>query len=206
MNYLMAQVADQTRSQGRLLPSVVILVLKYDYCAHRSEEELQKQITRHFEPLFTDDSAWVVTICYVSLGAGLAGDKLTGEIKPMDHAQLHVPVVFAIHRFFHEKSETIAQRMAQLRHQHLERQKTQAVVRQEAERLGGNVVRDVWNRNKINEKLVEAEQADAEMRAQIGRLALSEQDRDAVEAKLKLLFRELTDLAVFYSGEWYGLV
>jgi hypothetical protein len=73
---------------------VVIAITKYDLCMHRTREDIGEDIKKLFNALFTEDNGWLVAICPVSLGKGLAGNKDTGSIEPIN---LHLPLAFAIY-------------------------------------------------------------------------------------------------------------
>jgi len=73
---------------------VVIAITKYDLCLHREAEEIRDDIKKLFTGLFASSEKWLVTICPVSLGKGLAGDMSHAEIDPVN---LHLPLVFAIY-------------------------------------------------------------------------------------------------------------
>ncbi|MBW4505684.1 MAG: hypothetical protein KME64_04125 [Scytonematopsis contorta HA4267-MV1] len=89
MNFFLNQLHEE---QGPV--PVVIAITKYDLCMHRKRDDIKEDIKKLFNPLFTEDGGWLVAICPVSLGKGLAGDKNTGNIEPIN---LHLPLAFAIY-------------------------------------------------------------------------------------------------------------
>lgn len=81
-------------------PSVAVVITKYDYCRERDKEEILELVQELFSPLFADGAGWLVTICPVSLGNGLAEDLASGEIDPKN---IHLPVAFAIYSEFKQQ-------------------------------------------------------------------------------------------------------
>ena len=101
MNSFLTELREERGRQKKELPAVIIVVTKSDYCSQRSHEEIEEQIRDLFNPLFSPDSGWLVSIGSVSLGAGLATDTEKGEIDPDN---IHLPLVFSIYRVLHERA------------------------------------------------------------------------------------------------------
>jgi len=88
MNVFIRDIAKQGKK-----PSIVILITKYDLCAHRPLDDILQDISRSFSPLFVEGGEWDVMVCPVTLGLDLAKDFENGNIDPQ---QVHLPLVFAI--------------------------------------------------------------------------------------------------------------
>lgn len=98
----------QTLAEKDEKPSVAVVITKYDHCRDRAKEEVIELVQELFNPLFAEGAEWLVTICPVSLGNGLAADPGAGEIYPRN---CHLPVTFAIYSAFKQQLEELDERI-----------------------------------------------------------------------------------------------
>ena len=80
-------------SQKKSLFPIVIAISKADLCSSR-REQLTNDIKQLFPLLFAPNSTFVVLICPISLGKGLAQDPNSGAINPIN---CHIPLLFALY-------------------------------------------------------------------------------------------------------------
>ena len=102
MNSFLTELREELGRQRKELPAVIIVVTKSDCCSSRPPEEIEEQIRDLFNPLFSPDSGWLVSIGSVSLGADLATDTEKGEIAP---DSIHLPLIFSIHCALYKEVE-----------------------------------------------------------------------------------------------------
>ena len=175
MNSFLTELREELGRQKKELPAVIIVVTKSDYCSSRPREEIEEQIRDLFNPLFSPDSGWLVSIGSVSLGAGLAADTEKGEIAPDN---IHLPLVFSIYRVLHERADQqqskLYEGIGQLT---------------EIENEWGRLKR-WWRSEEIKQILRETEE--------------DEEKLVTLQEDLQLLVTELTELRefrVYYDGE-----
>ena len=175
MNSFLTDLREEIERQKKELPAVIIVVTKSDYCSSRPREEIEEQIRDLFNPLFTPDGGWLVSIGSVSLGTGLAADTEKGEIDPDN---IHLPLVFSIYRVLHERADQqqskLYEGIGQLT---------------EIENEWGRLKR-WWRSEEIKQILRETEE--------------DEEKLVALQEDLQLLVTELTELRefrVYYGGE-----
>jgi GTPase SAR1 family protein len=80
-------------SQRKSLFPIVIAISKADLCSSQ-REQLTNDIKQLFPLLFAPNSTFVVLICPISLGKGLAKDPNSGAINPIN---CHIPLLFALY-------------------------------------------------------------------------------------------------------------
>lgn len=75
------------------LPTVVLVLTKWDVCVARGMTTAQiiEGMKELFNPLFAPGGKWLVTICPVTLGAGLSQNRDAADIAPR---HIHLPVTF----------------------------------------------------------------------------------------------------------------
>lgn len=93
LNLLMKKLYDNLPKEGNLFP-VTFVVTKSDLCKHRSYEDLAADIKKMFHVLFIEDAKFLVSICPVSLGYGLAQDQSRGKIDPVN---MDIPLLNAVY-------------------------------------------------------------------------------------------------------------
>ena len=175
MNSFLTDLREEIERQKRELPAVIIVITKSDYCSQRSHEEVEEQIRDLFNPLFSPDSGWFVSIGSVSLGAGLATDTEAGEIDPDN---IHLPLIFSIYCALYKELE------------------------QQQDKLDENVekleeIKEEWGRFKKWWRSEEIEQIFKEAEG-------DEQKLSSLQEDLQLFVRELTEIRNFrgyYNGE-----
>ena len=175
MNSFLTELREELGRQKKELPAVIIVVTKSDYCSQRSREEIEEQIRDLFNPLFSPDSGWLVSIGSVSLGAGLATDTEAGEIDPDN---IHLPLIFSIYCALYKELE------------------------QQQDKLEKNVgklgeIEEEWGRFKKWWRSEEIERIFKEAEGDEQKLASLQED-------LQLFVRELTELRNFrgyYNGK-----
>jgi hypothetical protein len=104
MNDFMTRLRAEKQQRKERLPTVMVVITKYDRCQHLSKEQLLEMVRRLFSPLFTDDSRWLVAVCQVTLGNDLASDPVGGAIDPQ---HVHYPISFAICRYLQVQLEDL---------------------------------------------------------------------------------------------------
>jgi GTPase SAR1 family protein len=82
-----------SRQRRKSLFPIVIAISKADLCSSR-REKLTNDIKQLFPLLFAPNSTFVVLICPISLGKGLAQDPNSGAINPIN---CHIPLLFALY-------------------------------------------------------------------------------------------------------------
>jgi hypothetical protein len=105
MSALMSEVGRAAEQRGGRLPSVVIVLTKYDLMAGRPRDLVMKEMQRLFNPLFTKVDGWTVTVCPVSLGKELAKDAGRGRVEPIC---VHLPVSFAVYMAIQKHADEAA--------------------------------------------------------------------------------------------------
>jgi len=96
------------------------------------------QIREIFNPLFAPGSGWLVAICPVTLGQGLANSE-----TPVCPEWVHLPVSFAIATFFRRMLGQLQQKLEG-------EEKTVDCLREKERGLRGNFFKDFWNSKKID--------------------------------------------------------
>ena len=175
MNSFLTELREELGRQKKELPAVIIVVTKSDYCSQRSREEIEEQIRDLFNPLFSPDSGWLVSIGSVSLGAGLATDTEAGEIDPDN---IHLPLIFSIYCALYKELEQ----------QQDKSDENVEKLKEIEEEWGG--FKKWWRSEEIEQIFKEAEG--------------DEQKLASLQEDLQLLVRELTELRnfrVYYNGE-----
>lgn len=175
MNSFLTKLREEIERQKKELPAVIIVVTKSDYCSQRSHEEIEEQIRDLFNPLFSPDSGWLVSICSVNLGSGLAADTEKGEIDPHN---IHLPLIFSIYCALYKELE-----------------QQQSKLDENMEKL--EEIEERWGRFKKWWRSEEIEQVFEEAEGDKQKLSSLQED-------LQLLVRELTELRnfrVYYNGE-----
>lgn len=175
MNSFLTELREELGRQKKELPAVIIVVTKSDYCSQRSREEIEEQIRDLFNPLFSPDSGWLVSIGSVSLGAGLATDTEEGEIDPDN---IHLPLIFSIYRALSKELEQQQDKLNE----------NMGKLGEIEEEWGG--FKKWWRSEEIEQIFKEAEG--------------DEQKLESLQEDLQLLVRELTELRnfrVYYNGE-----
>jgi hypothetical protein len=150
---------------------VVVAITKYDLCMHRKSEEIREDIKQLFSGLFAPDGKWLVTICPVSLGKGLSGDKFHADIDPVN---LHLPLVFAIY-------SKLIQYAAYVKEQ---------------ESIFGKQLTDMKNQNFV----LRWWNSDEIAKANEG-LRKNQALANEVQDKLSLLAKELGRAKIYFNGE-----
>lgn len=172
MSRLLNEVAKQAAQRGQPLPSVVIVLTKYDLIANWPKDEVLKKVRELFRPLYTEGGGWTVTTCPVSLGKGLAGNEMEGRV---DGINLHRPVAFAVYC-------AIRQSAAQVRAVREARSREVEMARN----MGG--LRRWWEGVNLTSR------EDALERTQV--------EVDELNKQLDVLFQELiSGLRIFHNGE-----
>lgn len=94
MQRILGQIRTIHQPNTSLYP-IIITISKYDYCyKKRSSENIVKDITTIFHPLFVQGSPWIVLICPITLGAELAENPSGGKIYPVN---CDIPIFFALY-------------------------------------------------------------------------------------------------------------
>lgn len=166
----MSQFLSRLHEEKGPIP-VVVAITKYDLCMHRDSEEVREDIKKLFSGLFAPDGKWLVTICPVSLGKGLAQDKSNADIDPVN---LHLPLVFAIY-------SQLTQRAAYIKSQEA------SCGQKLADMNKKNFLARWWDSDKID-------QMNDDLRKN---QALSNE----VEDKLSLLAKELGRAKIYFNGK-----
>ncbi|CAD5990477.1 hypothetical protein PCC9214_05806 [Planktothrix tepida] len=99
MNQFLQNIGQQIKPTPSHPFPVAVVITKYDLCSQRPRQEIIEDVKQLFQPLFAQNSGWLVMICPVSLGKELANDVDYGSIVPVN---VHLPVVFAIYSKFSE--------------------------------------------------------------------------------------------------------
>ncbi len=94
MTDYLVHLRKRVKREERQYFPIIITVSKYDLCYDRPKEELLEDIKKVFKPVFAEHTHWLVMICPVSLGKGLAFDKHSSKIIPKN---LHLPLIFALY-------------------------------------------------------------------------------------------------------------
>jgi hypothetical protein len=87
INYLIGEVQHGGNNTP---PSIAIIVTQYDHCKER-EATIFEDVKKMFPILFNSDG-WLVMICAVTLGLGLAED-ISAPINPIN---VQIPVIFSL--------------------------------------------------------------------------------------------------------------
>ena len=151
---------------------VVIAITKFDLCAHRTRDDITEDIKKLFNPLFTNnEKGWLVMICPVSLGKGLADNMTEGIIEPIN---LHLPLSFAIYsRFVQEAAKGKAQ---------------ENDLREESGKLQGKN----WFMKQI--KREEITRIDSSLKR-------TQAQTNDLQEKMQLLAQELGKVKMYFNGE-----
>jgi hypothetical protein len=112
MNQFMIKVFEAARPTSQRPFPVVVVITKYDICAHRRPDEVVADVKRMFPSLFVPGSGWLTMICPVSLGKGLVQDRNRGDIDPIN---IHIPVMFAIYAKLREVGAARSEQIESLR-------------------------------------------------------------------------------------------
>jgi hypothetical protein len=172
MNQLMSLVARKAQERGRPLPSVVVVLTKYDLIAAWPREAVLEKVRDMFGPLYARGNGWTVTTCPVSLGTDLAGDTDGGKVEAVN---VHRPVAFAVYCSMRQSAAQAAAGLAARTASHGEAQKMG--------RLGR-----WWNNVDLTSRADAVSRSQAEVN-ELGR-------------QLDILFRELVEgLKIYHNGE-----
>jgi GTPase SAR1 family protein len=173
MNWFLTELSKQRElSRERPFP-VVILITKYDMCAHRPARELIADIKKMFNVLFSEDSnaGWLVMICPVTLGKDLAQDSENASIDPRS---VHLPLIFAVYAHYQVPY------MEWLAHE-----------QQLSERVAVQQKKPGWRRWWDGD----------DMKKAMDVLSLTTAQRQEFEQKMRRAASELRDVDLFLGGE-----
>jgi hypothetical protein len=187
--------------RAKVLPAVVIMLTKFDRCAHRDPEELVAELQSMFRPFFEKDSGWTVLICPVTLGMELADNLETGMIDPLN---VDVPVAFGVfcalqkrYRELDTAACAAAARERDIRRKYDDNRTT-------ADRLANSYkgIGKLWYRQTLAEKTAARRQLAAQLAAAAEAAKVPVKLRDAVAENMQLLLDRLTasNLSFFESG------
>lgn len=89
-HFINSLIGEVQRSGRNTPPSIAIIVTQYDRCQKR-EATIFEDIKQIF-PILFESKGWLVMICPVTLGLGLA-DNLSAPVNPIN---VHIPIVFSL--------------------------------------------------------------------------------------------------------------
>lgn len=171
LNVLVGSVARKAHATCRPLPTVVIVLTKYDMISTWPRDAVLEKVRQLFSPLFSEGGGWTVTICPVSLGKALAGNRDHGEVVGLN---LHLPVTFAVYC-------SIQQSVAQARARHAAN-----VARMQAA-ADKHALQRWWEGIDLSSHETEVQRTQSEY--------------SELSARLNLLFQELVQgLRIFHDG------
>lgn len=186
MNVFFREIVKQGKK-----PSVVILITKYDLCAHRTSEDIFQNISRFFSPFFAEGGNWDVMVCPVTLGLDLGKDKENGAIKP---DQVHLPLMFAIFQNYYASTIYKEGEKIQWSEKFQKAQKASETLASDDPDFWGKL-RKWWNRDRSAETALRKTEEELERSKE--ELERSKRELFEDNTKLQLLFNQLKDQTGF---------